>query len=213
MDKYLINKGQNLMSQQMIDFANNIPDIKSIEDLKDLDEQFYGYFEKVPKTDKFERTSSEIFEYRKISGCSDIGLAISPILRYKGVPTVYVESGKIEWINNVINNKNIEQMSGHIFLEIFLNGKWYLYDPTFHYIYDNYDNTNPSLPRGYYVFLKGLNCHEFGICSVQDEKRYGITYFQLHNKIKYEEPCYNQIDIRFLKKEKEMDDGKDNKAL
>lgn len=75
-------------------------------------------------------------------------------------------------------------MQEYIFLEIYLNKTWYLYDSTFHLIYYSYDYDNSFLPRGYVVSAKGMNCHELGIHSVQDEKKIGsmlIKYVDKHN--------------------------------
>ena len=115
----------------------------------------------------------------------------------KGIPTVYVESAQIEWIKDVQeNNEDKELMRGHIFLEIFLNNTWYLYDPTFHLVYDNYNCENLFLPRGFVAFAKSLNCHELGIHSVKDEKKIGTEAIIDFDITEYNEPNYEVIDLR-----------------
>lgn len=190
LNEFLINIGQSEMSKQMIEFANSINGLNDIDDFKDLDKKFYKYFKRNNDTKKFSRTSSEIFESKTFSGCSDIGLAIAPILRYKGIPTVYVESAKMSWINNM------EQrcMEGHIFLEIFINNKWYLYDPTFRCVYSDYDYNNPCLPREYYVFAKALNCHELNVFDVNSERNLAKSFFE-NNQVIYDEPDYKKIKL------------------
>ncbi len=199
LESLLENKGQNEIGESMTLFASQIPEIKTVEDLKDLDKLFYSYFTSDKQTKKFACTSEEIFKRKTFSGCSDIGLAISAILRMKGIPTIYVESAKIEWIQYVQeDNPQKEMMQGHIFLEIYLNYKWYLYDPTFHYVYDNYNFNNFFLPRGYYAFAKALNCHEFGVHSVEDEKRISINILKDFDISTYIEPKYQVIDLKKL---------------
>lgn len=196
-DSLLENYGQSEMSNIMIEFANKIPDIKTIKDLKVLDKLFYEYFSTDKHTKKFECTASEIFKRKTVSGCSDIGLAIAPILRYKKIPTVYIESANIEWIKNLQeDNENKELMRGHIFLEIYLNNKWYLYDPTFHYIYDDYDYNNLSLPRGYYVFAKAMNSFDIGVHSVKDEKKIASKLLEDFDINRYNNPNYKKYDLR-----------------
>ncbi len=197
LESLLINKGQNQVNAKMELFAEQVPSIEKLEDLKTLDQLFYSNFTLDKATSKFECTSAEIFERATYSGCSDIGLALAPILRMKGVPTVYVESAHIDWIKEVQNDSEKKGlMQGHIFLEIYLDGSWYLYDPTFHLVYLDYDYNNPFLPRGYVVFAKSLNCHELGIHSVQDEKRIGTTQVREFNSVEYKDPNYQMIDLR-----------------
>lgn len=197
LESLLENKGQNEVGEAMFFFANQVPKIKTIEDLKTLDKLFYSYFKSDKHTKKFACTSEEIFERKTFSGCSDIGLAISAILRMKGIPTIYMESAKIEWIGYVqANDERQECMQGHIFLEIYLNHKWYLYDPTFRVLYDNYDYTNLFLPRGFYVFAKTLNCHEIGVHSVADEKKISIEVVKDFDISIYKEPNYSVVDLR-----------------
>lgn len=200
LESLLINKGQNEVGDAMTLFASQVSKINTIEDIKSVDKLFYSYFHQDKHTQKFACTSEEIFARKTFSGCSDIGLAISAILRMKGIPTVYVESAKIEWIQYVQeNSEKKELMQGHIFLEIYLNDKWYLYDPTFHLVYDNYDYNNFSLPRGYYVFAKALNSHEFGVHCVDDEKRISIEVLKDFDTSIYKEPNYPIVKLRILK--------------
>lgn len=115
----------------------------------------------------------------------------------KGIPTVYVESAHIDWIKEVQNNsEKKELMQGHIFLEIYLDGAWYLYDPTFHLVYLDYDYNNPFLPIGYVVFAKSLNCHKLGIYCVQDEKKVGTTQVKGLDMAKINDSNYQMIDLR-----------------
>lgn len=197
LESLIVNKGQNQVNAKMTLFAEQVPSIAKLEDLKTLDQLFYSNFTLNKSTPKFECTSAEIFERTTYSGCSDIGLALAPILRLKGIPTVYVESTHIDWIKEVQNNsEQKELMQGHIFLEIYLGGIWYLYDPTFHLVYLDYDYNNPFLPRGYVTFAKGLNCHELGIHNVQDEKRVGTAEVKDFDLEGYDEPNYQMIDLR-----------------
>ncbi len=199
LESLLENKGQSKVGFSISKFASRIPKITTIEDLKYVDALFYSFFQCDKHTKKFACTVEEIFARKTFSGCSDIGLAMATILRIKKIPTVYVESAKLEWIKYVQEkDEKQELMQGHIFLEIFLDNKWYLYDPTFRKVYDDYDYNNIFLPREYVVFAKGLNCHEIGVHSVLDEKRISINILQDFDTSSYKTPNYKEIDLKNL---------------
>lgn len=172
---YLLNVGQSQINDEIRNFCNSIPNITDINPLKVLDQKFYNYFSKDNSTPKFSRSVIDIFESKTFSGCSDIGMMMASILREKGVPTIYVETANVDWLNKEINNlPGSEVMQGHIFLEIFIDGKWFLYDPTFHILYDDYDSNNNNYPRRYYVFAKGENANQLGVFNTKDERYLAI---------------------------------------
>lgn len=191
------NKGQNKMGPAMNLFKNKITKIETIQDLKELDKIFYSTFVRDTSTKKFSCTSEEIFARKTYSGCSDIGLAISPILREFGIPTIYVESAKVEWIKQVQeDDERKEFMQGHIFLEIYLEDKWYLYDPTNRFLYENYDYNNPFLPKEYIAFAKALNSYDLKVHSVNDEKKISKEILKDFAPSEYKNPYYPKIDLR-----------------
>ena len=196
---YLINEGQSKINDNIKDFCANIPDINNIEDLVLLDKYFYKYFKRDNSTPKFSRTVIEIFESKTFSGCSDIGMMMASILREKGIPTVYVETANVDWLNKEINNlPGHEIMQGHIFLEILLGEKWYLYDPTFHVVYDNYDSSNNNYPRRYYVFAKGENANSLGVYNSKDERALAISKLNNYDFNEYVDPNYPEINLKTL---------------
>ena len=196
---YLINEKQSLIDEKIRNFCSKIPKINNINDLSILDNIFYNYFTHDKTTKKFSRTVIEIFESKTFSGCSDIGMMISSILREKGILTVYVETAKIDWINMALNDlPGNELMQGHIFLEVYINGKWYLYDPTFHIVYDNYDMNNNNYPRNYYVFAKGLNANELGVFNTKDERKLALSKLKDYNYQDYINPNYSEINLALL---------------
>lgn len=196
---YLTNNGQSEINEEIKDFCKNIPNIDSIDDLKILDQMFFDYFSIDTSTPKFSRSVIDIFKSKTFSGCSDIGMMMASILREKGIPTIYVSAANVDWLNAVINKlPGREAMRGHIFLEIFLDGKWRLYDPTFHLIYDNYDSQNSNYPRRYYVFAKGENANSLGVHNTKDERELAISKLHNYNYDEYVDPKYPEIDLRKL---------------
>lgn len=197
--EHLMNNGQSLINDEIKNFCKNISNINSIDSLKELDKIFFEYFSRDTSTPKFSRSVIEIFESKTFSGCSDIGMMMASILREKGIPTVYVETANVDWLNKEINNlPGHEVMQGHIFLEILLGEKWYLYDPTFHVIYDNYDPSNNNYPRGYYAFAKGENANSLGVYSTKDERALAISKLNNYDCNEYVDPNYPEINLKTL---------------
>lgn len=196
MNKYLINSGQSEVNDDIKKFCKLIPNIIKIEDLKILDKEFYKYFKKDNSTQKFSRNVIDIFNSKTYSGCSDIGLMMASILREKNIPTIYVETAKVEWLEKALNHlPESDMMLGHIFLELFIENKWYLYDPTFHIIYDGYNKNNINYPRGYIVFNKGLNANELGVFNTKDERKQALEKISNLDIGKYKKPNYLKIDL------------------
>lgn len=194
---YLINNGQSEINDEIRIFCMDIPNIDSIDSLKELDRIFFNYFHRDNTTPKFSRSVIEIFESKTFSGCSDIGMMMSSILREKDIPTIYVETANVDWLNNEIKNlPGHELMQGHIFLEVFIKDKWYLYDPTFHVVYDNYDSNNNNYPRRFCVFAKGENANSLGIHNTKDERALAISKLHNFDSDKYVEPNYSEINLK-----------------
>lgn len=197
--EYLLNNGQSSANDEIRIFCKNISEINSIDDLKELDKIFFEYFSRDTSTPKFSRSVIDIFNSKTFSGCSDIGMMMATILREKGIPTIYVETANVDWLNKEINNlPGHEVMQGHIFLEILLDEKWYLYDPTFHVVYDNYDSSNNNYPRRYYVFAKGENANSLGVYNVKDERALAISKLNNYDYNEYVDPNYPEINLRTL---------------
>ena len=196
---YLTNNGQSEINDEIRAFCRDIPSIDSIDSLKELDQIFFNYFHRDNTTPKFSRSVTEIFQSKTFSGCSDIGMMMSSILREKGIPTIYVETANIDWLDKVIKGlPGHELMQGHIFLEILVNNKWYLYDPTFHIVYDNYESSNYNYPRRYYVFAKGENANSLGVYNTRDERKLAISKLHNYNYNEYIAPNYPEFNLKEL---------------
>lgn len=192
-----MNNNQSSVNDEIRNFCENIPDINSIDDFKKIDKIFFEYFSRDASTPKFSRSVIDIFNSKTFSGCSDIGMMMATILREKGIPTIYVETANVDWLNKEINNlPGHEVMQGHIFLEILLDEKWYLYDPTFHIIYDNYDSSNNNYPKGYYAFAKGENANSLGVYNTKDERTLAISKLDNYDCNEYVDPNYPEINLK-----------------
>ncbi len=198
LNSLLINNGQNKVGPNLKDFASKIDKITTIDDLVYLYKLFKSNImqDTENKVLKFVRTSEEIFKDKLWSGCSDIGTALAPILRLKGIPTIYVQSAHINWIKDVKeNNVKAKHIIGHIFLELYLNNNWILFDPTNGYLYQNYNFNNRCLPHGYYIFSKSLNGHEIGCNSLKNNNDIMKDFFLNNDIEEYEDPHCKEISL------------------
>lgn len=53
-------------------------------------------------------------------------LVFAAIARAKGIPVVFLQTAKFDWISDVIKNSpNMNSIRGHILVEVYVEGKWY----------------------------------------------------------------------------------------
>lgn len=147
--------------------------------------------------EKFARTSADIIDSRIYTGCTDMGLAFAALSRAKGIPTVFVQTGRIDWIEMLVKDDPGKGfITGHILLEVLLSDqKWYLVDSTAGKIYLKYDRNNFSLPDGFYVFSKSIEVWDSGIKDEQDNHEKMFSIFEGFDLNKYLNPKYDYIDL------------------
>lgn len=195
----LKNEGQHQVGEEIVKFSQKVGKIETIDDVGNLYRLFMSDMKRDTehKIKKFTRTSEEIFCDKIWSGCSDVGTALAPILRINGILTVYVQSAKIDWVKELQkHNDGAYSHQGHIFLEIYLNDKWMLFDSTAGMIYPDYDYHNYSLPNQYYVFSKFLTGHEVGCTNLENNNKLMDYLFIQFDTNLYQEPHYNKIDLK-----------------
>lgn len=127
-------------------------------------------------------TVDQLLEDRRLGGCHDHGLVYAAVVRELGYPAVMVRSVSIAWINKFqADEEEAELHIGHVFVEVYLNDKWVLIDPTNGlYVEDNYNPAKAVIPLkghiaglteemyGFYVEHKGIDTWAFGIHSQTD---------------------------------------------
>lgn len=118
-----------LYSEDTLQFLKNIFDYKS--------ESGVFKFGDGPRMLEY-YSVKEMFESKKLAGCTDHAVLVEAILRYKGVPTVLVTTARTDDYK-----ENIAQ--GHKYLEIYLDkeGKWILSDTTANRVCLDYNVNNP----------------------------------------------------------------------
>lgn len=91
-------------------------------------------------------------------GCADHAELFGAIARGCGIPTIWVKTMDCAWIRNYVRDHDENRTwSGHVFLEVFLEGKWRLLDATQGEIYDAYEPKQRLLPGDRWAYDKGAD--------------------------------------------------------
>jgi hypothetical protein len=102
-------------------------------------------------------------------GCADQGIACGVLLKALGIPTVWVKTMDVSWIWDFKKGRPYKSWSGHVFLEIYLDGKWVLLDPGAKLIYPDYSPKARILPGNRFAYDKGSDPKQM-IMSLQWEE-------------------------------------------
>lgn len=117
-------------------------------------------------------TTDQLMKERRLGGCHDWGLVYASIARDLGYPVVMIDTAGIAWAKRFLANQK-GGYAGHVFVEVFVAGKWVLVDSTNNwYVETGYDPANPVIPlnmssetEGLFVMRKGVDTWGYNIRS------------------------------------------------
>ncbi|MBI5303981.1 MAG: hypothetical protein HY868_17735 [Chloroflexi bacterium] len=117
-------------------------------------------------------TTDQLMKERRLGGCHDWGLVYASVARDLGYPVVMIDTAGIAWAKRFLANQK-GGYAGHVFVEVFVAGKWVLVDSTNNwYVETGYDPANPVIPinmgnetEGLFVMRKGVDTWGYGIRS------------------------------------------------
>jgi len=128
-------------------------------------------------------TVKELLESRRLGGCHDHGLVYAAVARELGYPALMARTSSIAWMEGFQAGMKGPHV-GHVFVEVFLNGRWVLIDSTNGwYVEENYNPADPVIPLkgpiagsneeiyGFYVERKGIDTWGFGIHSPEESTK------------------------------------------
>lgn len=176
---YLDARGQSGIPEALfkeIDSQLNIK-TKELSDIKKIFDWKRAYFRSVAAGGRYigKTTAQRIIECKELTGCHDDALLMSAVLRRYGFPAVMVDTTGIQFSLDYPENTNM--FLGHVFVEVYLYGKWILIDTSSGEYISDYDVKNLVIPvtkpgesKGYYVMLKGVDPGSYGIRSLDDLK-------------------------------------------
>ncbi len=110
------------------------------------------------------RTADEIIKSGFATGCTDYALAFLPMLRKNGIPARYAEAIKNRWFLSA----DLEQLEGHVFVEVFLNNQWYIIDPQEATINLRYNRHK--------IIKRGLDSWDLGITDLASLREKFLEY-------------------------------------
>jgi hypothetical protein len=176
-EKYLDARGQSGIPEALfkeIDSQLNIK-TKELSDIKKIFDWKQANFRYVAAGGRYigKTTAQRIIEGKELTGCHDDALLMSAVLRRYGFPAIMVDATGIQFSLDYPDKTTV--FSGHVFVEVYLNGRWILVDTNSgEYILD-YDVNNLLIPitkpgesKGYYVMLKGIDPGSYGVRSLDD---------------------------------------------
>lgn len=206
-------KQTDAVSERFKNMLSNINDKKDFTTLAEI----YELIRKIPNGDgeKFGCTVDEILSRNTLTGCTDYGLVFAALSRAKGIPTVFLQTARIDWIKDLRGQRdNREMIRGHILIEVYIDGEWYLIDSTAGKLYLKYDKNNFSLDDGYYVFAKSLEIFDMGTKDERDNYQRMMDTFKDFDMNLYKQPLYDYVMLDNLNKtyNSTLFRGEDNQA-
>ena len=88
---------------------------------------------------RFQRSAKEIWESGFATGCSDYAMLFATFARQLDLPTTFLHTAELGWLERLKSGKDFSHHYGHAFCECFYENKWILVDPTSKKIEQNYN--------------------------------------------------------------------------
>ena len=124
------------------------------------------------------RNFDDVFDQRCFGGCADEAIFCGVLFKKAGIPTIWVKTMDLSWIRDFKSGRPTRTWSGHVFLEVHVNGRWMLLDPGARTIYQKYSPEARILPGDRFAYDKGDDPKAM-IMSLQwkEWKKQTATYF------------------------------------
>lgn len=125
------------------------------------------------------RNFDDVVQEDCYGGCADQAIVCGVLLKAAGIPALLVKTMDVPWIWDFKKGRPFQSWSGHVFLEVYLDGQWVMLDPGAKLIYTDYSPDARILPGNRFAYHKG-NDPKRMIMSLQweDWKEQTRTYFQ-----------------------------------
>jgi len=195
---------QSKITEITYSFVEDINDKKDFSTLAQIFQKLsnFGQFdENIHKLELYSRYKTEDYiKDKKLYGCTSYGLVIANMARAKGIPAVFVEGLKMDFIREYQNGDFNNTIRGHVFIEVYIDNKWYLIDSTRGRLYTNYNIRSKILPNNNYLLGKGIDRWDFGM-KMKEYFKKGSGFFNMVDNIKldsYSIPNYEYLDLRTM---------------
>ncbi len=126
-EKYLSSGSQTEITPEIQEIVSKINGsvLKKTREILDLGPSLVDYKE-FDKEVFRKRTGAQIIQDKYITGCSDAALAFIVLARASGIPTKYIETIDVKWLE-----KGGNPIGGHVYAKVYdeLQDKWVWVDP------------------------------------------------------------------------------------
>lgn len=114
----------------------------------------------------FEISAEDLFSDRILGGCSDYALVEVTLYRAVGIPSRLVLTVNVDWmLQQPADPPALAE--GHCFVEVYLENRWHLVDPTFRWLFSEYNPESSYFPHGEYLFKRGKDFWDMGIPDIR----------------------------------------------
>lgn len=125
------------------------------------------------------RNYDDVIREKTYGGCADQGIVCGVLLKAAGIPAIWVKTMDVPWIWDFKKGRPFNSWSGHVFLELYVDGKWMLLDPGARMLYKNYSANARILPGNRFAYHKGNDPKEMIMSLQWDQwKRQTEEYFR-----------------------------------
>jgi len=181
------------LTPQVQAVSNLINDKKDMSTLAEIFNLLRAIDNGQSPTKIFEVSASQILSTPILGGCTTFATAFAALARSKGIPSVIIDSADLNWINE---GCSLNFVSGHFWVEVEINGLWYLVNSTNGNLYRNYDRSNwflPQDPYPYIVFAKSLSVIDTGATEESHNPLQQVAF--IYKEVNYEEPNYPRENL------------------
>lgn len=190
------------VTYSFVEDINNKKDFSTLSEIFKKLSLFDSFDESVNKLELYSRYKTEDYiKERKLYGCTSYGLVIANMARAKGIPAIVVEGLKLDFIKDFQNGDFQNTISGHMFIEVLIDNKWYLIDSTRGRLYLDYNTKNNVLPNENFLLGKGIDRWEFGM-KMKEYFNEESGFFDMVSTIKFDNysiPKYEYIDLKTMR--------------
>ncbi len=114
---------------------------------------------------------NDLIDSRELGGCHDWALVMTAVLRHFGYPSLMVDTAGLTWAKEYAAGRT-QAFAGHVFAEVFVDGKWILVDCTSGNLTHGYDPLSQVIgyhgagdPVGFFALFKGLDPESYGVTN------------------------------------------------
>ncbi len=101
------------------------------------------------------RNFDDVMREKAFGGCADQGIFCGVLLKAAGIPALWVKTMDVAWIWDFKKGRPFDSWSGHVFLEVYVDGKWMVLDPGGKMLYGDYSPRMRILPGNRFAYDKG----------------------------------------------------------